>query len=139
LSASTMLAGLGEALPARVELSVDASSLRSMRGTAPDSGSSAMVLDILVADTRTGCGMRLLAGRDLSTVLEVVFEPGSGFRFASGPAGATAPRVSFETTADGGSVFRAQSAWIDAELVRRPQGTDDASLWSFRLQVADGR
>ena len=139
LSASTMLTGLGEALPARVELSVDASSLRSMRGTAPDSGSSAMVLDILVADTRTGCGMRLLAGRDLSTVLEVVFEPGSGFRFASGPAGATAPRVSFETTADGGSVFRAQSAWIDAELVRRPQGTDDASLWSFRLQVADGR
>jgi hypothetical protein len=128
-----------ESVPARVELSVDPASLRSMRGTSPDSTQGAMVLEIQVADTRSGCGLRLLHGDDLTAALEVVFEPGAGFRFASGPGGPSAPRISFETTHDGGTLFRAQSPWLDAELLRRSGPANDPSLWVFRLQLAPGR
>lgn len=139
LAASTILSNGRESIPARVELSVDSLSLRSMRGTSPESAHGAMVLDIQVADTRSGCGLRLLHGDDLTSVLEVVFEPGAGFRFASGPGGSGAPRISFETTEDGGTLFRAQSQWIDAELLRRQGPGSDPSHWTFRLQLAPGR
>jgi hypothetical protein len=139
LAASTVLTNGGESVPARVELSVDPASLRSMRGTSPDSTQGAMVLEIQVADTRSGCGLRLLHGDDLTAALEVVFEPGAGFRFASGPGGPSAPRISFETTHDGGTLFRAQSPYLDAELLRRSGPANDPSLWVFRLQLAPGR